>query len=175
METPPWYVLTGGPCSGKTTLVREIETRGHAVLPEAARAFIEEHLATGETIDEMRKDLLWFEKSILRYHVQIETRAPKDTTLFLDRGLPDNLAYFRFTNLPIDDEVEKAMRFFRYRKVFLLEMLSFANDRARFETEEEAFRIHGLIADAYRELGYDIVHVPVLPVPDRADFILERL
>ena len=28
--TPPHYVLTGGPCSGKTTLVFELEKQGHS-------------------------------------------------------------------------------------------------------------------------------------------------
>ncbi len=171
----PWYVLTGGPCAGKTTLILEFEKRGHAVLPEAARMYIEGELAKGKTIPEMRANLLQFEKNILRYHVKLEMAAPQDKTLFLDRGIPDNVAYFRFTGLAVDDELQNAAKIFTYRKVFLLEMLDYANDGARFETAEEAQRIHAEIRRAYQELGYDVLEVPVMPVHERADFILKNL
>ena len=107
--TPPHYVLTGGPCSGKTTLVFELEKQGHAILPEAARMFIEEQLALGKTIPEMHQDLSKFEHDILRRHVELEAKVPKDKMMFFDRGIPDNVAYFRFTDLPIDEELRKAL------------------------------------------------------------------
>ena len=173
--TPPHYVLTGGPCSGKTTLVFELEKQGHAILPEAARMFIEEQLALGKTIPEMRQDLSKFEHDILRRHVELESKVPKDKVMFFDRGIPDNVAYFRFTNLPIDEELRKALDAAKYRKVFFLEMLDYANDEARFETPEEAQRIHSEIRRAYEEFGHIIVDVPVLPIPERAEFVLANL
>jgi predicted ATPase len=43
MTDPPYtVVLTGGPHSGKTTLIEELRRRGQRVVPEAALALIEE-------------------------------------------------------------------------------------------------------------------------------------
>jgi predicted ATPase len=36
-----WYVITGAPCSGKTSVIRELEKRGYRVVHEVARAYIE--------------------------------------------------------------------------------------------------------------------------------------
>jgi predicted ATPase len=32
-----------------------------------------------------------------------------------------------------------------------------------------------LIEEAYQSLGYDIIHVPLLSVEERTEFVLERL
>src|SRR6185312_6669514 len=52
MKTPPHYVLTGGPCAGKTTVILELQKRGYHVLEEAARSVIDEMLAQGKTLDD---------------------------------------------------------------------------------------------------------------------------
>ena len=44
-------VLTGGACSGKTTLVNELKRRGYNVLEEVARQVLEE-LGTPSNLDE---------------------------------------------------------------------------------------------------------------------------
>ena len=45
----------------------------------------------------------------------------------------------------------------------------------RTETKEEAERIQNLLREVYAEADIPVVHVPVLPVPERLRFILERL
>jgi predicted ATPase len=42
-----FHVLTGGPGSGKTTLVEALAARGYATAPEAGRTVIREQLAIG--------------------------------------------------------------------------------------------------------------------------------
>jgi predicted ATPase len=41
MSETNWYVITGAPSSGKTTLLKELEELGYRVIHEVARAFIE--------------------------------------------------------------------------------------------------------------------------------------
>ena len=45
----------------------------------------------------------------------------------------------------------------------------------RSEDEHIARRLHGLIAESYRMLGYEIIRVPVMPIPRRADFVLDHI
>jgi predicted ATPase len=45
----------------------------------------------------------------------------------------------------------------------------------RAENEKTAHRLGQLIEESYRSLGYEIIHVPLLSVEERTEFILERL
>ena len=173
-QTPPWYVLTGGPCAGKTTTINELSKRGHPVLAEPARLIIDEKLAAGETIQEIVGDPEWL-PSIVRRAYQQEDLVPRTEPFFFDRAIPDSLAYYRLANRPIEDFFQAAMNEIRYRKVFLLDLVDFKNDEGRPETPEQAMIIHGTIREAYIDQGYEIVEVPVLPVEERADFVLKNL
>lgn len=173
-ELPPWYVLTGGPCAGKTTLIFELEKRGYSVVPEPARRIIDERLTAGQTIGEIVTDPEWL-ISIVRRARTMSSEIPKDEQYFFDRGLPDSLAYYKLKHRDIEEEFRVALNEIRYRKVFLLDLVDFVNDEARSETPEQAMIIHGLIREAYVDEGYEIVEVPVLPVPERAAYILSRI
>lgn len=174
MDTPPWYVLTGGPCAGKTTTIDELERRGHPVLAEPARLIIEEKLAAGKKIEEIVTDPEWL-ISVVRRARTMEMAVPTTETHFFDRAIPDSVAYYNLFKKPMEEELRAAMREVRYRKVFLLDLVDFKNDEARSETPEEAMILHGLIREAYIDQGYEIVEVPVMPVEKRADFILANL
>ena len=43
-----WYVITGAPSSGKSSVIRELENLGYRVVHEVARAYIEEELKKGK-------------------------------------------------------------------------------------------------------------------------------
>jgi predicted ATPase len=173
-QTPPWYVLTGGPCAGKTTTIDELARRGHPVLAEPARIIIDEKLAAGHTIEEIVGDPDWLPSVVRRAYAQ-ESAVSKDETFFFDRAAPDSLAYYELAKRPVDEFFQHVMNEIRYRKVFLLDLVEFKNDEGRPETPEQAMIIHGAIREAYLGQGYEIVEVPVLPVGERADFVLANL
>lgn len=170
----PWYVLTGGPCAGKTTLIFELEKRGHAVVQEPARLIIDQQLADGRTIEEIVTDPQWLISVVRKSHA-MAVEIPQNEQYFFDRGVPDSLAYYKLNHAEVDDEFRAALSAVRYRKIFLLDLVDFTNDEARSETPEQAMVLHGLIREAYESEGYEIIEVPVLPVPERADFVLSHL
>jgi len=53
-ETPNWYVMAGGPSSGKTTLVGEMAKLGYATYPEAVRIIIDREMARGRKLEELQ-------------------------------------------------------------------------------------------------------------------------
>lgn len=174
--TPPWYVLTGGPCAGKTTTIDELKVRGYSVLPESARTVIAAEVANGGSIDTLLADPMRFEHSILAHQQELAAELKRDEVAFLDRGIPDNVAYYGKLGLEQDDALKGALETATYRRVFLLDMIDFASDAERYETSQaEADSLHAAIGAAYRDLGYDVVPVPVLPVSERVDYILARL
>src|SRR5688572_27283488 len=95
-----WSVITGGPSSGKTTLIRELEAQGHAVRHEVARSYIEQmmqHLRL--TAEQVRQQTPYLQRQILALKLNRERHTQTNQPVFFDRGTPDSLAYFRYHQL----------------------------------------------------------------------------
>ena len=99
---------------------------------------------------------------------------PEDI-VFLDRAMPDAMAYYHFLHLPEDEKLLEAMRLISYKKVFILDCLPLVQDCARREDEPAQKRIQALITEVYESLPFPIVRVPVLTPEERVDFILQHL
>jgi predicted ATPase len=173
MRLTRWCVITGAPCSGKTAVIGELARRGFRVVPEAARSFIDVEMKKGRTIAEIKSDPARFEGHIFRTKLALEARLPADERVFLDRALPDSIAYYRLEGLD-PAEPRRRCRRVRYSHVFLFEPIEFTKDTVRSEDAQTAARIERLIEDAYGELGYAIIRVPVMPIPARTDFVLSH-
>lgn len=169
-----WHVLTGAPCAGKTSVIEMLARRGYTVVHEVARAYIDRQLAEGRTLAQIKADAKSFEKIILMQKVGIETALPPDEIVFLDRAVPDSVAYYRVEGLDPEEPLHYS-RLFRYGSVFFLERLGCRQDAVRWETDRAAGDLDTLIAQAYAGLGYDLIRVPVLSIAERTDYILDRL
>lgn len=174
-ETPPWYVVTGGPCSGKTTLLEELERRGYRVEYEAARLYIEEELDKGHTLAEIRADEKAFQEKVLTRKMTVEQALPRNEIVFLDRGMPDTEAYLESIGIVGHAATQQACAQARYRTIFLLDMLPYTSDHARTEDEAGAQRLHALLEETYRRRGYEPVSVPALPVSERAGYLIDHI
>jgi predicted ATPase len=171
IRTTRWHVITGAPCSGKTTVIAELERLGYPVVHEVARAVIAEGLEKGTPLEMIKADRLAFERRILQRKIEIEAALSTGATVFLDRAVPDSIAYFAAEGL--DPKIPRAESLrVRYRTIFLFERLGIEKDPVRSETEAAAEKLERLIEDGYRSLGYAPVRVPLLPVADRVRFIL---
>ena len=169
-----WYVITGAPSSGKTTVIDRLARLGHRVKPEVARAYIDQRLAAGETLVAIKADPLAFERHILLTKVDIEKRLPPSQPIFLDRAVPDSIAYFRLEDLSPEEPLALSRRV-RYKRIFLFEHLPFEKDHVRWEDRDQALRLEAMLAQAYADLGYDVIRIPVMPVARRTDAVLQHL
>ena len=104
-----------------------------------------------------------------------ERLLKKEDMVFLDRAIPDAMAYYQFLNLDYDEKLLNAVNGVSYKKIFILDRLPFAKDYARTENEDDQKLIHQLIIESYTNLGFTIVFVPVLPPEERVKFILDNL
>ncbi len=170
-----WYVITGGPGSGKTTTVHLLHSRGYATTIEHARHYIDTQRITGKTVDEIRKNQSEFQMKILDMQIEQESWLLPNEIVFLDRALPDALAYYRFLNIPIDKKLENALKEATYKKIFILDFLPLVNDYARIENANAQKEIHRLITEVYESLAFTVIHVPVLSAEERVDYILKNL
>jgi predicted ATPase len=170
-----WFVISGGPASGKTTLVNLLAARGYPVVHEHARQRIDRALYRGMSIGEVRKDQLAFQLGVLEMQLEHESNVPPEQLTFFDRGIPDTLAYQRFHHLPDNPLISQAVAECSYRKVFIMELLQLVPDYARTEDDLAQHEIQQLILDVYGALPFPLVLVPVLPPEERMEYVLARL
>ena len=170
-----WYVITGAPSSGKTTIIELLKKRGFDVVYEMARLYIDQEVQKGKTIEEIRKDEALFQRKILDLKINCEKNLSKNKVTFLDRGIPDSDAYNNLYGISNDDFLKEAIKKSSYKKVFLLDLLDYKEDYARIETREQQKQIHDLLEESYGKINTTIINVPVMPPEERVDFILKNL
>ena len=169
-----WYVITGGPCSGKTTLIKELSKLGFITCPEAARILIDKGIRSGKSVEEIRGDEAGFQRKVLKMKLEKERKMPKDKIVFFDRAIPDSIAYYQIYGL----DPKEALKFCskkRYEKIFFLKQLSFYKDYARVEDGKTIKRLNNLLKKSYKDLGYKVIDIPVMSVKERIRKILNEI
>jgi predicted ATPase len=169
-----WHVITGTASCGKTTLIDLLADKGFQTVPETARLYIEREMAKGRTIQEIRENGAAFQRRLIDMQLGIEGGLRAMEVLFLDRGVPDYLAYCRVFG-PNPNEFLAECFHHRYASVFMLDPLPFQKDGARDEDVSIAGYLEEWHARDYSALGYSVVRVPVLSPQERLAFVLERL
>lgn len=171
-----WCVITGAPCSGKSAVINVLEAMGKPVIHETARQLIQEHLDAGGTLAEMRHGAAnrAFQRNVLDRKADIHRRLPPEARIFLDRGLPDSIGYFRLHGIDVVAPLAESRKY-RYRHVFFFDRLPTKTDAVRNEDDATAHRLGELILNAYESLGYSPVRVPVMPVRERAAMVLAHV
>lgn len=177
------FILTGTPGSGKTSVIKELEKLGHAVIHEAATDVISQEQAKG-----MKKP--WEEPNFVDQitHMQKERQMNStgniqfyDRSPFCTYALGKYLSYWKsleFKPSPVLlDEIDRCIKNGIYQNnVFFFENLGFIEHTdSRKISYEDALIFEQIHLDVYKEFGFDIMMVPKgLTVQERCEFILER-
>jgi len=175
---PKRILLIGGPSTGKTTLINHLKQLGYPCLEEISREVISE--AQKEGIDQLFLEQPLLFSELLR-DARIEQHKQADTyntdTVFIDRGIPDTVAYMDFIGQEYPEAFVRACKDYTYDIVFLLPTWENIHkiDQERYETFEQAQKIEKCLVKTYKNYGYNPIIVPKSPVEDRAVFILEAL
>ena len=178
-------VITGGPGTGKTTLINELKGVGFFCFNEIIREMTLEAKKMTKTNEFVSNPLTFvnnpdaFNLKILHGRINQYKKSEKiDNALaFFDRGIPDVLAYMDYFNQKYSDNFVKACKKHVYDKAFLLPPWEdiYISDNERLESYEEAVLIHDHLENTYKRFGYNLIEVPVGKVADRIDFILQNI
>lgn len=172
------YIITGGPGSGKSTLLKALGQHGLPCMPEAGRAIIQHQLFIGGTA------LPWADRNLfaelmLSWDIRSYNEALQlNTSVLFDRGIPDVMGYLRLCNLTVPPHVEKAAQTYRYhQRVFIAPPWQeiFTRDEERKQSFEEAQATYKSLTEAYLELGYELLPLPLASVEERVKFVLENI
>ena len=115
------YVITGGPGTGKTSLIEELKIVGYQTVKEVARDIIKEQQQQGGDALPWKDTVLYTSMMLERSVESYLAHKENEGILFFDRGIPDTLAYARLIGLTDRKEIELAVDKYRYnRQVFIL-------------------------------------------------------
>ena len=175
---PRRIVVTGGPGSGKTSLIDALEERGFPRSIEAGRAIIQDEVRAGGTAMPWGDRQAYADRMLARELASYGMADGLAGPVFFDRGLPDIIGYLELCILPVPAAIEAAARRFRYdAMVFIAPPWPeiFVQDAERKQDLAEAERTCAAMARVYPALGYALVALPCVDVEARVDFVLERL
>lgn len=170
-------LLIGGPSSGKTTLINHLETEGHICYPEISREVILKAREEGVDYLFLENPMLFSERLLEGRIKQYQNAVNEEKPVFIDRGIPDVVAYMDFIGDTYPDEFITACETYKYDKVFLLPPWEeiYTSDAERYESYEEASKIHNYLVDTYTKYGYELHEVPKTSVEERFQFIINHI
>jgi predicted ATPase len=171
-------VITGGPGTGKSTIIDALIEKGYSCYPEISREVTLE--AKRQGVDQLfLTEPLLFSQMLLDGRIkQFQNAQQEESTLvFIDRGLPDILAYMHFIGDDYPDHFDHTCHESRYTKVFVLPPWEeiYESDEARYENFEQAKIIYDHLKETYAKYGYSLIEVPIGTVDDRVLYILDHL
>lgn len=173
-----FYVITGGPGVGKTSLLNELTQRGFKSVEEDARRIIKNQVQTNGTAvpwaDRESYATLMLEAGVASFQKLLDL---KDIHFF-DRGIIDSICYMAMIGISVSDETKRIAKKYLYNKtVFILPPWKdiFHTDNERKQSWEEAVRTFEEMKQVYTAYDYDLIEVPHDSVVNRANFVLDNL
>ncbi len=169
------YIITGGPGSGKSSLLNALSAKGYQCFEEISRVIIQEqHKIGGDKVP--WENLAEFADICFERMGDQLSECKPTRNCFFDRGLPDIIAYVRRGGLNAPAKYFEKCK--DYNKcIFLAPPWKeiFINDDERPESFEDALEISSFLRNTYRELGFTIVELPKLSIKERLLFIEDYL
>ncbi len=166
------YILTGAPGTGKTTLIDVLRSYGYPCFSEISRKVIIQERESGSNKTPWG-NLSGFVDLVYAQTVK-ELQHPIQNTSFVDRGLPDLIAYLtaKLQSIP-NYLLNFPFASYYASTVFLTAPWKdiYINDPERPQSFQEALVLHQHLIKTYTDLGFTIVTIPNTTLTKRVDFI----
>lgn len=173
----PYYIFTGGPGSGKSSVLEALAQAGYTIVPEVGRAIIKQQIEQkGDALPWLNKQLFFeqmFTESLADYHKQ-----SNEVLTFFDRGLLDSIGYALLENLTIHPhhwDVAQETHYAPLVFIFPPWEAIYQKDTERKQDFELAQRTYESMLVTYKKMGYQLLEVPLTSIEKRVEFILHTL
>lgn len=172
-----FIVLTGGPGSGKSTVLEALRQFGYKCSEEKGREIIQQELKrSGHALP--WQDKRAFRNKMLDAELRTYKAFQHSVGLtFFDRGIIDIYGYSLLEDIEVPDALLSCCSSHRYHSVFIFPPWRgiYTNDAERKQDFAEAQRTYESMQKAYHHFGYILTQVPFSPVAERVQFILRKL
>lgn len=169
------FVITGGPGTGKSTLIKALRAEGFPCFNEVSRDIISQSHQSNTDLLPWKNLPAFAEECNRRMQEQLE-HVDKMELCFFDRGIPDIIAYLKFGGITPDKQLYEMGRCYA-KLVFVAPPWEaiFVNDAERPQTFAQCQQLHNLILETYVELGYQIAMIPKISVDERKYFVMNSI
>lgn len=173
----PFYIFTGGPGSGKSSVLEALASKGYSVVPEVGRAIIKQQmLQHGQALPWQDKQL--FYEQMLECTIADYNHQKEDTLTFFDRGLLDSIGYAHLEQLNVLPAHYTLAHTTPYAPVVFIfppwEAI-YQKDTERKQDFQLATQTHAIMRITYEKFEYHLVEVPCTSIAKRTEFILDYL
>jgi len=174
-----FFVITGGPGSGKTALINELKKRGYGYVEEVARQVIQEQISAGGDALPW-KNIKHYKELLLLRSIETYKQALENTqeVTFFDRDILDLIAYDRLTKTESSADLQNAVHSLQYnKKVFIAPPWKeiYCIDTERKQTYEESIEVYNNIVEVYLEYGRELIELPKTNVENRVELIINYI
>jgi predicted ATPase len=173
-----YVVLSGCSGAGKSSLLRELARRGYRVFAEPVRQIIKEQTYIGGDALPGKDFYKLVELSVSRSMNNMISAAAARSHVFFDRSIVDMFSGLERMKVSVPTHLVTAVQKFKYnRKVFITPPWReiFCNDNERTHSFDDSVAEYAMLLKTYPRLGYELILVPKVSVPERADFVLHQL
>ena len=171
-----FVVISGCSGGGKSTLVAELGRRGYSVVEEPGRRIVREEIRCEGSALPWVDMAAFLRRAIATSLTDRVLASTLEGWVFFDRGLVDAAAGLQdLTGEAVVASLGQTHRF--YRRVFLAPPWPeiYLTDPERRHGFESAVAEYSRLLEIYAVLGYEVMILPKIEVPQRADFVLRAL
>ena len=169
-------LISGCSGGGKSTLLDELQDRGHRVVSEPGRRVVTQVLAEGGSALPWQDMRGFAEAALALAKADLAAAATTSDRVFFDRGIIDAAAALaRETGADITRWLPDTPPY--AETVFLTPPWPeiYRSDAERRHSFDDAVAEYDRLKAVFATLGYAVVDLPKTPVSKRADFLLDHL
>ena len=171
-------VFTGGPGSGKTSVLEALQKSGYRTKSEVGRKVIQQEVAKGSDSVPWANKQRFASKMLKKEVNALATLSNEGRTVFFDRSVIDVYGYCQLETLLVSRELLHQCSTANYIKtVFMFPpwQAIYQNDEERKQGFDTAVDTYRAMIKAYSHFGYQPIEMSLNSVEERMNFVLDRV
>lgn len=169
--------LTGGPGTGKSSVIEILQKRGEQVIPETFTTLFNQAQKDNK-VGAFFADPLQLRYDLMKHQIAEENARNKNKTTYVDETALGILFFGNKYGVQMPQELYEDAENRRYDIIFVFRPLPkefYKQTDVRQETYEQSKELHEFLKKKYQETGLKIIYVPFASPEQRADFIQKTI